>query len=139
MEYPMAVTTIKEQEWNYILAPIFQAGLPRSGIEWNFPRDVLFGPRWLQGFGIMHPWYHQEIEYLFVCLKQTTIGGITGRHIASSTEQMRLEAGLSGWLTDHDFDTWEPILTDSWIKTVWKFAHRFQIALHGSEAKLSLR
>jgi hypothetical protein len=43
-EYPMAVTTIKEQEWSYILAPILQAGLLRSGIERNFPRDVLFGP-----------------------------------------------------------------------------------------------
>jgi hypothetical protein len=37
MEYPMAVTTMKKQEWNYILAPIFQATLPRSGIERNFP------------------------------------------------------------------------------------------------------
>jgi hypothetical protein len=86
----------------------------------------------------MHPWYHQEIEHLLVCLKQTTIRGITGRQISSSTEQMRLEAGLSGWLTGHNFYTWEPILTDLWIETVWKFAHRFQIASHNSEAKLSL-
>jgi hypothetical protein len=88
MEYPMAVTTIKEHEWNYIVAPILQAGLPRSGIERNFPRDVLFGPSCLQGFGILHPWYHQEIVHLLVCLKQSTIGGITGRQISSSTEQM---------------------------------------------------
>ena len=61
MEYPMAVTTIKEQEWNHIMVPILKASLPRSGIERNFPRDVLYGPKRMQGFGILHPWYHQEI------------------------------------------------------------------------------
>jgi hypothetical protein len=75
--------------------------------------------------------------HLLVCLKQSTIGGITGRQISSSTEQMRLEAGLSGWFTDHAFDTWETLLTDSWIKTVWKFAHRLKLAIHDSEVKLS--
>lgn len=140
MEYPMAVTTITEQGWNYILVPILKAGLPRSGIEQNFPRDILFGPKCLQGFRILHTtcWYHQEIVHLLVCLKQTAIGGITGRQILSSTEQMRLKAGLQGWFTDHAFDTWEAILTDSWIKTVWKFAHRFKLAIHDSEVQLSL-
>ena len=138
MEYPMAVTTIKEQEWNHIMVPILKASLPRSGIERNFPRDVLYGPKRMQGFGILHPWYHQEIVHLLVCLKQTTIGGITGGQISASTEQMRLEAGLSGWFTDHDFDTYEALLTDSWIKTVWQFAHRFRLAIHDSEAKLRL-
>jgi hypothetical protein len=138
MEYPMAVTTMKEQEWNHILVPILKAGLLRSGIERNFPRDILFGPKCLQGFGILHPWYHQEIMHLLVCLKQTTIGGITGHQISASMEQMRLEAGLPGWFTDHNFDIWEATLTDSWIKTVWKFAHRFKLAIQDSETKLSL-
>ncbi len=134
----MAVTTIKEQEWNHIMVPILKASLPLSGIERNFPRDVLYGPKRMQGFGILHPWYHQEIVHLLVCLKQTTIGGITGGQISASTEQMRLEAGLSGWFTDHNFDTYEALLTDSWIKTVWQFAHRFRLAIHDSEAKLRL-
>jgi hypothetical protein len=138
MEYPMAATTIKEQEWNHIMIPILKAGLPRSGIERNFPRDILYGPKSLQGFGIRHPWYHQEIVHLLVCFKQTTISGITGGQISASTEQMRLEVGLSGWFTDHDFDIYKTLLTDSWIKTVWQFAHRFKLDIHDSEAQLGL-
>jgi hypothetical protein len=55
MEYPMATPTMNEKEWNYILAPILQVGLPRAGIDHSYPRDVLFGPKSLQGFGIIHP------------------------------------------------------------------------------------
>jgi hypothetical protein len=134
----MAVTTMKEQEWNHIMVPILKAGLPRLGIERNFPRDILLGPKCLQGFGILHPWYHQEIVHLLVCLEQTTIGGITGHQISATMEQMRLEVGLPGWFTDHDFDIWEATLTNSWIKTVWKFAHRFKLAIQDSKTKLSL-
>jgi hypothetical protein len=139
MEYPMASTTIKEKEWNYIMAPILRAGLPRSGIERNFPHDILYGPKCLQGFGIFHPWYHQEIVHLLVCLKQTGIGGITGRQISASVEQMRLELGLTGWFTDHDYDIYAPLLTDCWMKTVWKFSHRFKIEIRDSETQLRRR
>jgi hypothetical protein len=60
------------------------------------------------------------------------------RHISSSMEQMQLQADLSGWFTDHAFDTWETILTNLWFKRVWQFAHRFKLVIHNSEAKLSL-
>jgi hypothetical protein len=53
-------------------------------------------PKMSPGIRILHPWYHQERVHLLVCLKQTAIGGITGRQISSSTEQMRLKAGLPG-------------------------------------------
>jgi hypothetical protein len=75
MEYPMATTTMTETEWNYIFAPILLASLPKAGLDRSFPRDILFGPSSLQGFGIMHPWYNQELTHLLVCLKQTTVGG----------------------------------------------------------------
>jgi hypothetical protein len=124
MEYPMAATTMSEQEWNYILAPILKASLPKTGIDCSFPRDVLFGPSCLQGFGIMHPWYNQEITHLLVSLKQTTIGGITGSLISASMEQLRLETGLPGWLTDHEFETFKGMITSTWITTAWDIDER---------------
>jgi hypothetical protein len=138
LEYPMAATTITEKQWNYIMSPILQAGLPRSGLDRHFPCDILYGPKRLQGFGILHPWFHQEIIHLLVCLKQTSLGGFTGRQISASVKQMCLEAGVLGWFTDHDYDTYAPVLTGSWIQSVWHFAHRFKIALHDTEAQLSL-
>ena len=136
MEYPMATTTIDESEWNKIMTPILMSGLPRAGMDRKFPHAVLYGPTCLQGFGILHPWYHQEITHLLVCLKQTTLGGITGSLISASLEQLRLEVGLPGWLTDHDFPKFQVLATDSWITTVWKFTSSFKIELRDSECKL---
>jgi hypothetical protein len=111
MEYPMAATTMIEREWDHIMKPILKAGLSRLGIERSFPHAILYGPQSLQGFGILHPWYHQKIVHLLVCLKQTTIGGITGQQISACTEQMRLDSGLSGWFTDHELEHHAALLT----------------------------
>ena len=139
MEYPMATTTLSEAELEYIMVPILRAGLPRSGIDWSFPQAVLFGPTILQGMGVMHPWHHQEITHLVTCLQQTVIGGITGSLLSASLEQLRLEVGLPGLLTDHNFETYEGLTTPSWLAQVRKFVDRFNIGLRDSEVKLTKR
>ena len=118
------------------MVPILQEGLSRSGIDRSFPRAVLFGPTILQGMGVMHPWHHQEITHLVTCLQQTVIGGITGSLISASLEQLRLEVGLPGFLTDHNFEAYEGLITLSWVARVWKFAHQYRIGIRDSEAKL---
>ena len=85
----------------------------------------------------MHPWYHQEIIHLLTALKQTLIDGITGSLISASLEQLRLELGLPGWLTDHDFEIYEELVSDSWVKLLWKFASRFKIETRDTAAKLN--
>jgi hypothetical protein len=54
LEYLMVATTMTEREWEYIMTPVLKVGLPRSGIVHNFPRDVLYGPKTFQGFGILY-------------------------------------------------------------------------------------
>jgi hypothetical protein len=137
MEYPMARTTMSEKEWNYIMGSILKAGIPRSGIDRSFPRDILYGPTCLHGLGIHHPWYHQEITHLIVSLKQTMIGGITGRCISASMEQLRLEMGLPGWLTDHDCKIFKVLTMSTWITTMRKFTHHFKIEIGDSETQLT--
>ena len=84
----MPAITLTETDWNFIMAPILTSALPRAGIDRSFPRDILYGPTNLQGFGILHPWYHQELTHLLVCLKQTYLGGITGLLISASLEHI---------------------------------------------------
>lgn len=76
---------------------------------------------------------------MLLCLKQTQIGGITGSLISSSSEQLQLEVGLPGWLTEHNFSTYQVLTTPSWITTVWEFASKFKIKIRDSEAKLFLQ
>jgi hypothetical protein len=40
LEYPMVTTTMDKLQWDYIMAPILQATLPRMGYVCNLPQDV---------------------------------------------------------------------------------------------------
>jgi hypothetical protein len=119
----MIATTITEQQWEYIITPILKVGLPRSGIARNFPRDILFGPKAFQGFGIFHPWYHQELLHLITCVQQSSFRSISGGLLANYFEQLRLEIGLPGYLTDHDYQAVQSLLTSCWLQDLWYFCH----------------
>jgi hypothetical protein len=73
LEYPMTATTISETEWEGIMVPLLKAGLPRAGISSKFPRDILYGPTTIQGFGVFHLWYHHQLKHLIVLLPSGTI------------------------------------------------------------------
>ena len=44
-QYPAAVTQISKSDWEDICAPVFRAGLPRSGYAANFPKEVVYSPK----------------------------------------------------------------------------------------------
>ena len=125
----MATVIVNEAERGEIMTPVLHSGLPHA---------TLCGPKCLQGFGVIHPWCHQEITHLMACLKRTLIGSMTGSLISASLEQLRLELGLPGWWADHDFSKFGQLAADSWIKTAWQFASRFHIKLRDSKAQNDL-
>ena len=71
LEYPMTATTINETDWEHIMVPLLKVGLPRAGMSQKFPHDILFGPTTVQGFGVFHPWYHQQLMHLSTILEHT--------------------------------------------------------------------
>jgi hypothetical protein len=139
LEYPMMATTISEYEWGQIMIPLLKMGLPRAGISSKFPRDVLFGPTSLQGFGIMHPWYHQQLIHITALLEHTQQQTMTGQLLTTSYEQQRLEMGTSGSMTDISYKTMTKVVTETWITDLWAFLDRFQIKIRDNTAPLQLQ
>jgi hypothetical protein len=139
IEYPMVATTLTDKDWEYVMAPILMAGLPKAGIPRTFPRSVLYGPTERQGFGIVHPWHRQGILHLQTCLSHATRPTITGQLIRASMEQARLELGLPGMLTDHSYQYVGRLLTDCWLKSVWCFCDQAGISFRDSLQPLRLR
>ena len=125
----MVATTIDSKHWKFIMAPLLKSALPKGGIAQTFPRDVLYGPLSFQGLDLKDPWYHQEILHLITSVEETLHSSITGQLITAIVEQLRLEAGIPGFLTDHAFEPLSKLLTDTWVTTMWKFADQFQIEL----------
>ena len=139
LEYPMTATTISEAEWESIMVPLLQTGLPCAGISSKFPRDVLYGPSTFQGFGVIHPWYHQQLTHLIVLMEHTQQNTITGQLLTTSFEQLRLEIGTSGFLTDNPYKALQATTTKTWLSDLWEFAARFQIQIRDDLGQLQLQ
>ena len=63
LEYPMEAISLNRKHWDYIMAPILRAVLPRSGIVRSFPRDVLYGPDSCSGLRVFHPYFKQNLKH----------------------------------------------------------------------------
>jgi hypothetical protein len=117
----MTTTTITEKEWEHIMTPVLLAGLPRAGLARTFPRDILYGPTKVQGFGVIHPWYHQQLLHLIALLEHTQQHTMTGQLLSTSYEQLRLEMGTPGFITDTPFQIMKSTITHTWITDLWNF------------------
>ena len=121
LEYPMIATTITEKEWDFIMRPIRQSGLPKVEISRNFPKTVLYGPKMYQGLGILHPYYNQQLQHIEVCIHEGDRDTITGELIRASLEQLQVEIGLPGNLFDQDYEILQTLATECWLKSLWAF------------------
>ena len=90
----MEAISLTKAQWDYIMTPILQTALPRSGIVRTFPRDILYAPKELFGFRLMHPYYKQYLKQLALILKETQKEDITADLLVSVLEQLRLESAL---------------------------------------------
>ena len=139
LKYPAMATTMDEDQWDYVLKPIMQAGLNKSGISRNIPRRVVFGPTLYQGMGLLHPFHHQELEHWETILRCGNSASTTGKLIRASLEALRLELGVPGPITHWDYYALHRCATPSWIKTVWKYGWDQAIDLHDKLPQLELR
>jgi hypothetical protein len=116
--------------WGYILVPLLKAGLPQAGLAQTFPRDVLFRSTTVQGFGVFHPWYHQPpLLHLIALLEHTQQDMMTGQLITTSYEQLQLEMGTPGFMTNIPFKTMKATVANTWITDLWEFVDHFQIKI----------
>ena len=145
LKYPAAATQLTKKQWEWVCAPVFKAGLPKSGISRMFPRAVVFGPALYQGMGVMHPFHNQEIEHLQVIIEQVNLFNRaedkkttdpSGEAIQHSFEELRLEMGLPGQITDWRYKRIKDSVTNCWLKTVLKYCDRYKISLYDELPRL---
>jgi hypothetical protein len=134
----MVATTITEKEWDFIMRPLRESGLPKVELSRKFPSKVLYGPKIYQGLGIMHPYYNQELSHISPCLYEGERPTITGELIRASLEQLQVEIGLPGYLLQQDYSKLESLATECWLKTVWEFAWTNEIEIYDKSPKLEL-
>ena len=138
MEYPMPALTLTEDQWDGIFTIINQAALPKSGFVRTFTKDVLYGPRRYQGMGTYHPFFLQELTHLRDFVDHVNRQTTCGIRLQITAEQLRLETGFPGPLTEVDYGTISPHITECWMKTLWKFCHEWDITIEDPFGDLEL-
>ena len=137
MEYPMASTTLTQDEWKSVATVINMAALPKSGFVKTFTHHILYGPQKYQGMGKMEFWHNQELTHLFNFVNEINKQSTCGQRYQITMEQLRLEQGYGGPFTDVPFSHMGPLTTDSWIKTLWQSCQDFDISIHDSFGTLT--
>ena len=100
LKYPACATQLTEAQWEWVMRPAVEVGLQKSGISKHFPRAVLFGPERFHGLGLLHPFDFQELEHLETALRCGNWGSTTGSLVETSMEELKLELGLPGKVTN---------------------------------------
>lgn len=119
IEYPMALTSFSEQQWNEIMSPVLLTCLPKAGICRFFKRLSVFSPLRFQGLGFPNPFVSQVFHHLKTLLKHLTVESQTSGYIRAVLESHRLETGTSFEILQQDYSNTAILTTDTWIKRVW--------------------
>jgi hypothetical protein len=123
IEYALPATTLTYKQFQSVLQPILQIGLPRAGICRNISRDVLFSPIRYQGFGLRHPFISQgiaKLKMLFDARQQLSLS-----LIATSWEHTMVESGLGMHFLHSNFSWFQCLVTAGWISSLWEFLSHF--------------
>jgi hypothetical protein len=136
LEYPMEAINLTKKDWEEIMLPIWKYSLSKSGINEKFPRDFVYMSSSHLGLGVPHPWYTQNILQLHTLITQCNQKSITGELINASMEQLRLEMGLGGPITNKHWESWEGYITNCWLGSLVSFASQHDITINDKSPQL---
>ena len=140
LEYPLAATTLSKRQCTEIEAPALQAGLQRSGMPANLPRDLVNGPKTMQGLGSPDIYFVQGEKHLQVLLDHGHDDSITGNHLRAGIEAHKLELGVGGSLFTKDYNMFTSYMTkDTWCANTWKFLWEYRIRVEERTPSLRLQ
>ena len=129
LEYSAPTTNITEPEWNKLMAPLNKCSLQTNGLCSKISKTIREGPIQRMGLQFKCMYKTQEIMKLEKYLTFRMSSGIVGKMIRLSEELIKLETGLPGNIFALDYKKYQILATPSWIKSIWKSVHMFNIKL----------
>ena len=127
LAYPMIALSFSKIDWDDIMSPILKFILPKAGINRNFSRHIVLGPHHYYCLNVMHPYHDQHLSQLTDLLEHMNTRTsyshtpITADLIADSTQTLRIEAGVSGPLTNIPNNILQ-LCTPTWLNALLIYA-----------------
>jgi hypothetical protein len=113
LENPLSVTQFTQLECDQITSPVIQACLSKMGYNRNLPKEVVYGPKELFGYGIHDYYIEQGICQLTALVGHIRQNSETGRLMRIKLQWCQAQAGIASHLLG---DTSAPI---DYIETCW--------------------
>jgi hypothetical protein len=129
LEYPLVVVNLTLKQCDKVMSMLLTTSLPKAGYNRNFPRKALHGPPSFMGGGVHHLYATMVVQHVQEMMTEAPQDSPTGQLIRTSIEQAKLELGLNGRLFDHNFKMVGHLLTECWIKKVWKETSEYGIRI----------
>jgi hypothetical protein len=129
LEYPLVAVTLTRKQCDKIMSTLVTTSLSKAGYNHNFPRKAVHGPPSLMGGGVHHIYATMVAKHAQEMMTEAPHDSPTGQLIRTSIEQAKLELGLEGRLFDHDFKAVGNLITECWIKNVWKETSEYGLCI----------
>jgi hypothetical protein len=125
LEYPLAVTQFTQLECDQITSPVIRACLSKMGYNRNSPKEVVYGPKELFGYGIHDYYIEQGIPQLTALVGHIRQDSKTCRLMRIELQWCQVQAGIASHLLG---DTSVPI---DYIETCWIMCIRDFLRTYG--------
>ena len=128
LEYSLPALSLSKKEYQKIMSPVLKYFLPKSGLNRNIKRDILYAPLIAQGFDLHDPYIIQGSHHIKDIVEHCWKNTLTGELINSNLEQMRIEIGVNSNIFELDYKKYKSIiLTNSYVLDTWKFCSEYGI------------
>jgi Reverse transcriptase (RNA-dependent DNA polymerase) len=136
IRYPLAATTFTREEASEIDKVLIPTALSQSGINRNFPRDLVFGSKEMGGLGLTEVYTEQGIEGIvrlaqYGRCRQHTVGKL----LRASYEWAQMELGCRESIFCLKYSKFGKLLTECTLKATWRFISDEQIVIKAPQAQ----
>ena len=120
LQYALPSLTLKEDDYKEITWPLLKHVLPKSGINRNINRDLLYGTINSQKFGVYSPYLFQGISHIVNFIDNIWKENMTAHFFMASMEQMRIELGLNiNMLSSNYYEYNQTLKTKLMVNSMW--------------------
>lgn len=136
LRYALPASSLSPEQGDAVTAKLYRAILPSAGTNRHFPEVFCHAP--VDFFGLSLPLVkdYQGIEQIKKLLVHGSVDTPTGHFLRTSLESAQLEVGIGTPILEADYEYYGFLLTDCWIKSLWRFVSAYGILLRNPDQVL---
>ena len=137
LAYPLPVLTLSKQECASIMYPVISSVLAKAHVVRTIPRDILYGPKKYQGFGLTNLHVYQGCTQIAQLIQFSSTRTELSNIHDISLQNMIMELGVTKVPFQLSYEIHEKCATPCLMKHIWKFCKEYNVFLHNHIATYS--